>query len=295
MAKVSFDLYPQHGGEPPAQRLVGVGGLGEAIRQDFFRHPPKQIALPLRDPPERVDELAQAAAPAPRRLRGPPIPAIDDPSRFTRVSADRFAAARAARALWLGAGRGDAPTSTPLEAATHFGAGSVVGAAVVWAGWLEGGGRAGCRLQHTTPGSVKRRGHREDSLGEPVPVRGVVAEWSAAALHYRCCVLSGARGWPGGMMGGPASRAAARQAARVTAGGRRSGRMVRSGRGVLAGGVTREGAVGRRRAARSRAALRAAAGGWLAQAPGRWAGVATTAVGDSGLTYGLPPPASHSL
>jgi len=75
-----------------------------------------------------------------------------------------------------------------------------------------------------------------------------------------------ARSSAGGLMGGAAPRAGHRQAARVTAGGGRSGRMVRFGRGVRAGNVTREGA-GWAKAGSALARRDACSGGRLAKSP----------------------------
>ena len=115
------------------------------------------------------------------------------------------------------------PGGTPHDVS---GAGGAVGAAAVGAGWFAGGGRGGCRLQHTTRGSVKRRkapGGLPWRAGAGARRHGrLVRRRFALPLLY----AERARHWPGGLMGGPGPRAAVRQAAPVTAGGGRSGRMV---------------------------------------------------------------------
>jgi len=104
-----------------------------------------------------------------------------------------LAAAHAARASWPGAGCAAAPTllgGTPthfLEREEWLGRARLVLAGF---GWLRGGWRDGCRATAYNTRQGKAAGRREASLGEPVPVRGVMAGWSAAALHCRCCMLS---------------------------------------------------------------------------------------------------------
>ena len=154
------------------------------------------------------------------------------------------------------------PGGTPHDDSGAAGAG---GAAAVGAGWFAGGGRGGCRLQHTTRRKVKWRGTGRTPVESRCGARRhgrLVRRRFALPLLY----AERARHWPGGLMGGPGPRAAVRQAAPVTAGGGRSGRMVGAwARLFSTQRDNSEGAVGRRRAARSAGALRAAAGGGFAR------------------------------
>jgi hypothetical protein len=81
--------------------------------------------------------------------------------------------------------------------------------------WFAGGGRGGCRLQHTTRGRVKPRAAQWVPRWAALPGRragGASGGTRASSGGFALPLLYAerARHWPGGMMGGPVPRAAVR-------------------------------------------------------------------------------------